>query len=71
MVRIYSYKTGLEIRHFEKKLKLKEMQNSRKNSKLKGEIPELKEKTQGLGKFYSSKVENKCKNEFLFASKKY
>ena len=46
------------------------MQNSRKNSKLKGEIPELKEKTQGLGKFYSSKVENKCKKEFLFASKK-
>jgi len=39
------------------------MQNSRKNSKLKGEIPELKEKTQGLRKFYSNKVENKCQNE--------
>ena len=34
------------------------MQNSRKNSKLKGEIPKLKEKSQGFGKFYSNNVEN-------------
>ena len=45
------------------------MQNSRKNSKLNWEIPELKEKTQGLGKFYSSKVKDKCQNEFLCAEK--
>ena len=53
--------SSLEIRHFEKNLKLKEMQNSR------GKIPKLKEKTQGFGKFYSKKVENRCQNEFMGA----
>ena len=35
-----------------------ETQNSRKNSKLKGEIPKLKEKSQEFGKFYSKDFEN-------------
>ena len=34
------------------------MQNSRKNSKLTVKIPELKENTQGFGKFNSNNFEN-------------
>ena len=41
------------------------MQNSRKNSKLKGEIPKLKEKSQGFGKFYSKNFENNKINVIL------
>ena len=37
---------GLEIRHFEKKLKLKAMQNSRKNSR--GKIAKLKASAEHL-----------------------
>ena len=43
------------------------MQNSRKNSKLKGENLKTQVKIQGLVKFYSHKVENKCQIELMCA----